>query len=572
MIFNTTLGVRFVVPLLFLVTLPLSATPRLSLTQTSLTIPVVQGSNGPTQTVDAFNIGDGSLTLTASSSVTWLAPSIGSDQVCGLRGGCYPITIALNTSALTDGIYEGAVTLTDSNALDSPQSITVTVQIGGDVPGSLTLYTAPGGSAFSSFTTGSTVKTSVSGSTPWLTATSATSSGVTTVTIQARASTSMAANAYTGTVTISGSKFAPDNQQITVTLNVTTAPIVQLSSSSVSFAIAQGANKQTAPVAVTNAGQGTLTISSVTAAAADSGTWLSASAITGGISITADPTGVPPNPLAPGTYTGTITIASNGANSSVVIPVTLNVLTPGVPLANAGGVVNNGTYGANEPLAQGDIAAVFGSQFTYGDPVAASSLPLQTTVNGVQVLVNGTAAPIYYISPNQINFEVPIDASTTNGGAGTVQIVRNGQAGNLVYVDINAIVPRFIVYGGGYGVMTTPDGVLTGVPSHPVSSGDTLVLYVLGLGPTTPPVASGTASPSSPLADVPGTTQVCFGVVTPFSQAPCAKALFSGLTPGFVGLYQVNVTVPAGITSANNTMSLLLVNNVESTPVLLSAK
>jgi len=235
-------------------------------------------------------------------------------------------------------------------------------------------------------------------------------------------------------------------------------------------------------------------------------------------------------------------------------------------------VVNNGTFGNGEPVAQGDIAAGFGSQLTYRDPLGATTLPLPTKISDVQVLVNGTAAPLYYVSPGQINFEVPIDASTANGGAGTVQVVRNGQAGNMIYVDINARVPRFIVYDGGYGIMTTPDGALTGIPSHPVKIGDTIVIYVVGLGPTSPSVASGTASPSSPLAKVPGTTQVCFGVETPFNQAPCGKAQFSGLTPGFVGLYQINVTIPTGVTSGNSTMTLLLVDNVESTSVQLAVQ
>jgi adhesin/invasin len=473
---------------------------------------------------------------------------------------------------LATGTSTGTVTVADPNALDSPQSITVIVEVGGDVPGSLTFYVAPGGTTSSSFTTGSAVKTTVSASTPWLTVSSATSQGITTVTVQATASSSMAASAYNGTVTISGSKFAPDNQQVSVTLNVTAEPIVQASSSTVSFTIAQGANAQTTAIAVTDAGQGTLTISGVTAAAANSGTWLTVAFAPGPsdstvITITADPTGLTPN-----TYAGTVTIASNAVNPSVVIPVELTVVAQGPPLASAGGVVNNGTFGANEPLAQGDIVAVFGSQFTYGDAQGATSLPLQTIMNGVQVLVNGTAAPIYYVSPGQINFEIPIDASTANGGGGTVQVVRNGQPGNLVYVDINAQAPRFIVYDGGYGIMTTPQGALTGIPSSPVKVGDTIVIYALGLGPTSPPVASGTASPSSPLAKVPGTTQVCFGVESPFHQSPCATALFSGLTPGFVGLYQINVTIPAGIPSGNSTISLLLVNNVESTPVQLAVQ
>ena len=75
----------------------------------------------------------------------------------------------------------------------------------------------------------------------------------------------------------------------------------------------------------------------------------------------------------------------------------------------------------------------------------------------------------------------------------------------------------------------------------PATAGDTLVIYSVGLGAVTPPVTTGTASPSSPLASAAGTVTVTIGgqPVNPF---------FSGLTPGFVGLYQVNVVVPSGIT------------------------
>jgi uncharacterized protein (TIGR03437 family) len=377
----------------------------------------------------------------------------------------------------------------------------------------------------------------------------------------------MAANDYNGTVTISGSKFALDNKAVAVVLHVTTQPIATPSSTPVSFTIPANTSKQSIPVGITNAGQGTLTVSTVTATAANSGTWLTAAAVTGGVSITADPTG-----LAAGVYQGTVTVASNAVNASLVIPVTLTVVAQGPPVAFAGGVVNNGTFGSGEPLAQGGIVAVFGSQFTFDDPKGASSIPLQTTLDNIQVLVNGKAAPLFFTSSGQINFEVPIDAATGNG---TVQIVRNGQAGNLVYVDINARVPRFILLGGGpYAVMTTPDGsALTGIPAHPTKVGDTLVIYALGLGPTVPVVASGTASPGGPtLADVPGVTQVCFGVKTPFQDAPCATPLFTGLTPGFVGLYQINVTVPTGVKSGTASMSLLLVDNVESTPVQLAVQ
>jgi uncharacterized protein (TIGR03437 family) len=562
-ILKNTLSVRFLVPLLFVS--GLSAAPRLNLIQTALTVSVPAGTNGPKYSLDTFNIGSGTLSLQASSSVPWLVPTVGTSQVCGLRGGCYPVSIAFQTASLAAGTYTGIITLSDPNAVDSPQYITVTALVGGDVPGNLTFYLAPGGATSTTFTTNGPITAKVSNA-PWLTtstsANAANGSYVTTVT--AKAGSSMAATDYNGTITISGSSFAPDNKQISVALNVTTQPIAQASSSSLSFDIAQGGQAQTDPVGITDAGMGTLTISGVTATAANSGTWLSAATVNGGITVTADPTG-----LSPDTYTGSVTIASNGVNGNLVIPVELTVVAQGPPIASAGGVVNNGTFASGEPLAQGDIAAVFGNQFTFDAPQSAASLPLETTLDNVQVLVNGKPAPVYYVSSGQINFEIPIDAAT---GDGTVQVVRNNQAGNLIYVDINAQAPRFIVYDGNYGIMTTPAGALTGIPSNPVKIGDTIVIYALGLGPTSPPVPSGTASPSSTLAVVPGTTKVCFGVETPFFQAPCATPLFVGLTPNYVGLYQVNVTIPKGVTSGNNTMALFLVDNVSSDSVSLAVQ
>jgi hypothetical protein len=150
-ILKKTLSARIFVPLLFVS--GLSAAPRLNLIQTALAVSVPTGTNGPKYTLDTFNIGSGTLSLQASSSVPWLVPTVGSSQVCGLRGGCYPVSIAFQTSSLSAGTYTGTITLSDPNAVDSPQTITVTAQVGGDVPGNLTFYLAPGGTTSTTFTT-----------------------------------------------------------------------------------------------------------------------------------------------------------------------------------------------------------------------------------------------------------------------------------------------------------------------------------------------------------------------------------------------------------------------------------
>ncbi len=531
----------------------LSAAPRLSLDQTTFAVSVAQGSSGPTETVNAKNIGTGSLNLSASSSVPWLVPTIGKSGLCGITGvgTCTPIQIAIQSSSLTAGTVTGTVTVSDPNAVDSPQNIVVVLSVGGPAPNKLEFYLAPGSSTTTTFTTYRAATAAVSGA-PWLSvAVNGSGSFAFNVPykVTATASSSMAAQDYNGTVSLTGSVFSPDNKQIPAVLHVTTQPILQASPSSLQIRIAQGANKQTSTngalpyISTSNSGQGSLSISGVSATAA-SGSWLGASTVSGYpllAAVSVDPTG-----LSPGVYQGTVTISSNAANSSFQIPVQLTVEAQTAPIAAPGGVVNNGTFVSGEPLALGDITALFGDQFTYGDPQAASSLPLGTTLGNTQVLVNGTAAPVYYVSAGQINFQIPFEATT---GDGTIQVVRNGQAGNLIGVHISNAQPRFLLLGGGYVIMTTPQAALTGIPSHPATAGDTVVIYVIGLGPTTPGVQSGTASPTPPA--VVGKTQVCFGNHTVVIQPVCTTAAFAGLSPGFVGLYQVNVAIPSGLPTGN---------------------
>ena len=510
----------------------LMAAPRLSLEKLALSISSSPGSNGPAQSVDAANLGDGSLQLQVSSSVPWLTASVGSQHPCSLKGTCLPVQIAVPSASLARGTYTGTVTVADPNAVDAPQFITVTLHVGGAVPDNLEFYLPPGGSATSDFTTASTAQTSVSAGTPWLSvAVNGSGSFAFNVPyrITAAAGSSMPAGDYNGTVTINGSSLASDNKQVGVKLHVTNQPILQVTPNPFQIRIAKGAAKQSSTtgavpyIATSNSGQGILTISKITATAASDGTWLSAGPVDGFpslVNVAADPAD-----LAPGTYNGTVSIESNAANGKVDIPVVLTIVAATPPVAfdsRHDAVVNNGTF-ANGSIARGDVVAVFGDQFTSEDP-KQSTVPLVTTLAGTQVLVNGKAAPLYYVFPFQLAFEVPLDAQL---GDGTVQVVRGDQKGNLVHINIADRAPHFLLLNGGpYVIMTTPQGALTGIPSHPAAAGDVAVIYTIGLGATSPLVPEGTASPVPP-ANAPD-TQVCFGQQSPFAQPVCLTPDFSG--------------------------------------------
>jgi uncharacterized protein (TIGR03437 family) len=165
----------------------------------------------------------------------------------------------------------------------------------------------------------------------------------------------------------------------------------------------------------------------------------------------------------------------------------------------------------------------------------------------VGISVNGVAAPVYYTSPGQVNFQVP---SQVTAGPGTVTLSYNGVTSNTVSTTIATLAPRILRLGiDRYGIIINNADqsfaipVTPGYNSHPAKLGDALVIYAIGLGATTPAVPDGAGSPSSePLARTP-LPEVMFG--GGFTGTPTnGQVLFSGLTPGFVGLYQVNVIIP----------------------------
>jgi uncharacterized protein (TIGR03437 family) len=213
-------------------------------------------------------------------------------------------------------------------------------------------------------------------------------------------------------------------------------------------------------------------------------------------------------------------------------------------------------------LAPGEIVALFGEQLTTGSPAQASSLPLGTSLGGASVTVNGQPAPVYYVASNQIDFLIPY---ATPPGTGLVSVTRSGQAGNTVTAGIISAAPKILTLGiGNYGnivlgsdLTTRPIPATPGIASRPAQAGvDSLVIYAIGLGATTPAVADGVAAPGADsLATVPN-VQVVIGNQFSGTQSNITP-LFAGLTPGLVGLYQVNIQVP-GTSPRGDTVPLVL--------------
>jgi uncharacterized protein (TIGR03437 family) len=173
----------------------------------------------------------------------------------------------------------------------------------------------------------------------------------------------------------------------------------------------------------------------------------------------------------------------------------------------------------------------------------------------VQVLINGIAAPINYVSPTQISVVVPFE---TTQSVAQIQVTNNGMASNTVTQFVGASSAGVFTYDpvGGIGNADAQDvtlGYSTIGPSNPTQIGDTVALYLAGLGGLTTTVKDGAAAPST-------TTTVnapSVYVDDASGNSTQATVLYSGLAPGFAGLYQIDFTVPAGVASGPAALEIL---------------
>jgi uncharacterized protein (TIGR03437 family) len=267
----------------------------------------------------------------------------------------------------------------------------------------------------------------------------------------------------------------------------------------------------------------------------------------------------------PATNVGTVTLyaAGNAVTGALQVTGTQTYstslqLSPGTgtvsttPAISAGGVVSAGNFGAFTSAGPGSWIEIYGmnlapSTYTWaGSDFNGSAAP--TTINGVKVTVGGQPCYISYTNAGQVNAQIPSNVGT--GPQPIVVTTANGSSSPYM-LTINSAQPGFLAppsfavggkqYVGAFNAALTsfimPPGAVAGVTSAYAKPGDTIIIYGVGFGAVTP----------STVLDAGQIVGAVNSLVNPFSisfgGSPGILPYY-GLAPGFVGLYQFNVTVP----------------------------
>jgi uncharacterized protein (TIGR03437 family) len=221
------------------------------------------------------------------------------------------------------------------------------------------------------------------------------------------------------------------------------------------------------------------------------------------------------------------------------------------PTLAPGGTLNNLNPVVGAPLSPGTIAQVYGTGLASA-VTSTGPAPLPTLFSNTFALVGATQAPLYSLSSGQINIQIPYEV-TANQQVPIVLSVNNALTLPLM-LNMVASAPGVLSADDGQTPPSVQDGAHI-VAQHssngtlvsstsPAAPGEYLVMYLVGMGPTNPAVKSGAETPTAPLSYVTEQPTVTVGSQT-------STVLFAGLTPGFVGLYQIDFQVPTGASSGD---------------------
>ena len=238
------------------------------------------------------------------------------------------------------------------------------------------------------------------------------------------------------------------------------------------------------------------------------------------------------------------------------------------PAVSDGGVVNGASFAASHPVAPGSIISIFGSNMASSGACSGgncpSSLPLPQNLGGASVKIGGMDAPLFYAGPGQINAQVPFELSGVSSAdvvvssRGIFSATRNVQIDNnepgIFLIDAT----RGAVLISNTDNLVQPSGSVPGRNARPANRGEFITVYCSGLGPVNNPPATGTAAGGDPLSRTTTPVSVTIG------GAAATNISFAGLSPGFVGLYQVDVQVPSTVAPGSAVAVKITQNGVDS--------
>jgi uncharacterized protein (TIGR03437 family) len=212
-----------------------------------------------------------------------------------------------------------------------------------------------------------------------------------------------------------------------------------------------------------------------------------------------------------------------------------------VPTPVVASALNAASFATGQSLVQGSLASIFGTALA-PSTVSATAIPLPLSLGSVSVTIGGVAAPLTFVSSGQINLQVPW---TLQNGMADIVVTVNNTVSAAFKATVGGVAPGIFStqFGVGTAIAINPDGSLAapvgsipGIATRPANVGDTIIILGTGLGLVTPAITTGAAS-SDILRRTIITPSVLIGGVA-------AQVTFSGLSPQFVGVNQLNVVVP----------------------------
>jgi uncharacterized protein (TIGR03437 family) len=214
-------------------------------------------------------------------------------------------------------------------------------------------------------------------------------------------------------------------------------------------------------------------------------------------------------------------------------------------------------------ISPGMVSAMYPLGIRFGEEtVVAPSFPLATDLGDLQVLVDEIPAPLYFVSPGQINFYVPMRLEPGTQSTIIVQRKSNNQILASGVVDIGVSTPAFFTTTqngqGQIAALNEDNSVNTN--TNGVARGGVIQLFATGQGfvPNAPP----DGVPPSGAVNTLSRPRVIIGSTLVESNSP--DLLYSGLAPGLVGVWQINVRIPMSVPPSSSTDVVVVLNSIPS--------